>query len=242
MPSLLRSPRWLAAHVLVLAVVVAFVNLGLWQLDRGAERRTENEVGAARIAAEPFDVAAAVDAAGDDVDSLEYRPVNATGVFDPANEVLVRSQVYEGQAGFHVVTPLVLADGRAVMVNRGWVPLAFDSVPVAAAPPPAGATEVVGLARLSQVRGAIGPQDPPGATTVARIDLEHLAGIVPERLLPVWVQQTAPVTELPVLLAVPTFDDPGPHLAYAVQWFAFAAIVLVGYGFLLRRVRRGPHS
>lgn len=239
MPSPLRSPRWLAAHVLVLAVVVGFVNLGLWQLDRSAERRTENEVGAARIAAEPFDVAAAVDAAGDDIESLEYRPVIASGVFDPGSEVLVRSQVYEGQAGFHVVTPLVLPDGRAVMVNRGWVPLTFDTVPVVAAPPPGGPTEVAGLTRLGQVRGAIGPQDPPGATTVSRIDLDHLGGIVTEPLLPVWVQQTEPVTELPVLLDVPTFDDPGPHLAYAVQWFAFALIVLIGYGFLLRRVLRG---
>lgn len=236
MKSPLLSPRWIAAHLIVLAVMVLFVNLGLWQLQRADERQQENQLGTARLAAQPFEVSTAVQAAGQDLESLEYRPVTATGAFDPDHEVLVRSQVYEGQAGFHVVTPLVLDDGGAVMVNRGWVPLTLDTVPVAAAPPPDGTVEIEGLVRLGQVRGAVGPQDPAGATTVSRIDIGHLDEIVPQDLLPVWLQMVEPPSEIPVTLELPTFDDPGPHVEYALQWFAFALIVAVGYGFLLRRV------
>ena len=76
------------------------------------------------------------------------RPV---GIFDPGEEVLVRSQVHDGIAGWHVITPLVLADGRAVLVNRGWVPLEMDAVPVPAAPP-SGQVTVTGWVSLTRVR------------------------------------------------------------------------------------------
>jgi cytochrome oxidase assembly protein ShyY1 len=234
----LRRPAWIAAHLLVVAVVTTFVLLGAWQLQRLDERRLENAVGAARAGADPVDLELALDAAGADVESLEHRRVVVTGRFDTDHEALVRSQVLEGRAGFHVLTPLVLADGTAVVVNRGWVPLELDGVPVTEAPPPAGEVVVEGIVGLSRSRGSLGPVDPPGATTVSRIDLAHFASIVPARLAPVWVQLVEPASGLPVPIEPAAFDDDGPHLAYALQWLSFAAITVVGYGALLRRAIR----
>ena len=235
MLTLLRRPRWIAATVLVVAVCLVFAALGRWQLRRHEERKLANEVMSARMAAEPIDLLAALGAAGPDIGSLDFRPVTVTGVFDPADEVLLRSQVSDGRPGFDVVTPLTTEQGT-VLVNRGWVPLAADTPPVTEVTPPAGTVTVSGLARKSQVRPSIGPVEPDGRLTViARVDLIRLSTQFPD-LLPAWVQETdPPVDVLPIRVPPPPTDDPGPHLPYAFQWFSFAVITAVGYGFLIRK-------
>ncbi len=220
---------------MVAAISAVFVSLGQWQLGRHAERTLENTVTASRMSGQPTELVVVLAAAGDDLDSLAYRPVVVTGEFVPDAEILVRSQVANDRAGFHVVTPL-LTNAGTVLVNRGWVPLAAEAPPVTAVPPPSGTVTVHGLTRVSQVRPSIGPTEPEGTlSVVARIDLERLSDQF-ENLAPVWIQQTDPSPDsLPVRLEQPDTDDPGPHLPYAVQWFSFAAIALVGYGFIIRK-------
>ncbi len=236
--QLLRSPRWLIATAVVVGISAVFVSLGLWQLGRHGERSLENTVTASRMSAQPTGLKDVLAAAGGDVDTLEYRPVFVTGEFIPDQEILVRSQVANDRAGFHVVTPLV-TDGATVLVNRGWVPLAAEAPPVVAVPPPSGTVTVNGLARVSQVRPSIGPTEPEGRlTVVARIDLNRLSDQF-DNLAPVWIQQTDPSPDpLPVRVGAPDVAGPGPHLPYAVQWFSFAAIALVGFGFIIRKSLR----
>lgn len=236
--SILRTPRWAIATVVVVAVAAVFASLGQWQLRRHAERGVENTVNAARLASAPTELSVALAAAGDDVDSLSFRPVFVSGVFEPEDEILVRSQVANERPGFHVVTPLVTEAGT-VLVNRGWVPLAAEEPPVTSVPPPFGEVTVHGLARSTQTRPAVGPQEPPGhLSVVARIDLDRL-GAQFDSLASVWVQQTDPVDgPLPIRVEVPDVEDPGPHLPYAVQWFSFAAIAVGGFALLARRAAR----
>lgn len=229
------------AHVVVLVVSVVFVSLGMWQLRRLDERRLENTVGESRFEAEPVDAALLVSAAGSDLDSLRHYRALATGTFAPESEVLIRSQVYLGVAGFHVVTPLVADDGSAVLVNRGWVPLDMDRVPVTAATPPAGVVTVEGWLVPTKERGALGPADPEDGRLVAmnRVDIDRIQEQVPFPLLPMYlVAMGERGGELPVPVETPTFEDDGPHLAYAIQWFSFLVIGIVGYGFLMRRSLR----
>jgi surfeit locus 1 family protein len=230
------------AHVVVLVVSVVFVSLGMWQLRRLDERRLENTVGESRFEAEPADAAQLVAAAGGDLDSLSRHRALATGTFAPESEVLIRSQVYLGVAGFHIITPLVAEDGSAVLVNRGWVPLDLDQVPVTAALPPTGVVTVEGWLAPSKERGALGPADPDDGRLVAmnRVDIQRIQQQVPFPLLPMYVVALGEREgELPVPVEMPTFEDDGPHLAYAIQWFSFLVIGLVGYGFLMRRSLRG---
>ena len=130
----LRSPRWIAALIVVATVVSAFVALGNWQLTRHREVRLDNQISSARIAAEPVDLDAMLSAAGESIDSLENRRASTRGVFEPGDELLVRNQVNTGTAGFHIVTPFRF-DGGTILVNRGWVPLELDTPPIAAAAP-----------------------------------------------------------------------------------------------------------
>ncbi|HEY4606252.1 MAG TPA: SURF1 family cytochrome oxidase biogenesis protein, partial [Acidimicrobiia bacterium] len=69
----LLAPRWIVAHLVVFALAVVFVNLGLWQLGRLEDRRLANTVGESRFEAEPIDIDALLEGAGDDNESLEHR-------------------------------------------------------------------------------------------------------------------------------------------------------------------------
>lgn len=236
----LATPKWAIATSAVIVLAIVFVNLGLWQLDRRKEQEVENTVMSARLASDSMTLDDLLAAVGRDPTSLEYRPVEVTGTFRPDLEVLVRSQTSSaGVAGFAVVTPLEYGDERFVLVNRGWVPLEMDTPPVGASPPP-GEVTVSGVVRLTQERPPIGPTEPEGILTiVSRIDLARLSQQIPGDLAPVWVQSTGANDGLPERFEVPAFDDPGPHLMYAIQWFSFALIGVVGFWFLIRREASG---
>jgi surfeit locus 1 family protein len=227
--------------VVVVALAILFINLGFWQLRRLEEVRLENAVGESRFGEEPQDLETLLQAAGGDEESLEFRRATFTGEFRPVDEVLIRSQVHQSVAGFHVITPLVGEDGTAVLVNRGWVPLDADDVPVVAASPPDGTVTVTGWVRPGQTRGSLGPADPADGRLVAmnRVDIDRIQKQVPYELEPVYLSVLGePEGELPVPAPEPTFEDEGPHLGYAIQWFSFALIGVVGYIFLLRRAAR----
>jgi surfeit locus 1 family protein len=234
------TPKWLISHLVVLLVVILFVRLGFWQLDRFEERRIENTVGQARFAEDPVDIVVLLDSVGPDVESLEYRRAVATGVFYPEDELMVRSQVYRSTAGFHVITPLVGESGAAILVNRGWVSLGLDQVPAIEAPPLPGKVTVEGWVHLSQERPPLGPVDPAEGrlTTTSRVDITRIQQQMEMPLAPVYLVLIGEGSgDLPISVRPPVFDDDGPHLGYAIQWFAFAMIGLVGYLFLVRKQR-----
>lgn len=241
----LRQPKWIVATVVVVALAAVFIRLGFWQLDRLEERRAANAVGEKRLQSGPADLDALLAETGD-LDSLEHRHVDVEGEFDPSEEVLIRSQVELGQAGFHVITPLVADDGSAVLVNRGWVPLGMDTPPVDAAPEPS-TQRVEGWVHLTQTRPPLGAEEPSGELDVFnRVDITRLGEQMSHELEPVYVVAMGERSdELPIPVNPPDFDDEGPHLAYAIQWFGFAAVGLVGFYFLLRRKgvsRRSPRE
>jgi surfeit locus 1 family protein len=244
--------------VLALAVVVAFTNFGLWQLRRHESRAAQNLIAAERLAAPPVDLATALAAARAEPEvaglhPLSYRRVELTGTFDASVEVLRRPVARDGVPGYHVVTPLVTDRDHAVLVERGWVPHAMDQVPVTEAAPPAGEVTIRGLTFPTQrpptgPLAAFAPRDPPTGPlrTVAYVDDQRLAAQMPYRLEPVVVVLDAPArgggdATLPLPPLPPALDG-GPHLGYAIQWFAFVLITVVGYTLLVRRVARDAQS
>ena len=252
----LLRPLWILSHLFVIACVVAFVNLGFWQLRRLDERRAHNaEVEAAVAeAAVPLDqlVPAGVDATEADVDAVAYRPALAQGTYRADQQVLVSNRSYEGAPGWWVLTPLVQDDGTAVVVNRGWVPFSYtEDGPWTDFEPPAGRVTVQGLVRAPQVRstGALvaGPQDAEEGVlrSLARVDVGRLQQQVDESLLPLYLeldaQEPAQSGELPIPVPDPELSE-GPHLGYAGQWFLFAALTCIVYPLLLRRRAHRRHE
>lgn len=242
-------PWWIVSHLFVLALVVAMVSAGFWQLRRLDDRRERNDVVAARSVLAPVAVEGLV-APGDHdaVEELEYRRVTATGEYVTDREVLIRSRSLNGAPGSWVFTPLQLDDGTAVAVNRGWIPNAGEltAVPEEVGAP-TGRVEVEGLVRRTEARGRFGAQDAADGvlTELARADVDRIDQQVDADLLPLYVQlleqdpAVDPATG-PQPVPVPPPDE-GPHLSYAVQWFIFTTVAVVGYPLILRRrAREGP--
>jgi surfeit locus 1 family protein len=241
MGRFLLRPRWLAGLGLVLMVAVSFTRLGVWQLHRLDERRAYEDLVASRLAAAPVPVEEVL-AGGADADQIRYRRVTASGTFDTAHEVILYGRTQGDQSGNHVLTPLILDDGTAVAVDRGWVPFEDDSPPLADAAPPDGTIRVSGVL-LPPEAETVAPPSPaaPTTTTFAKVDLGALAAEVPYRLAPAYLllgsQDPAPAA-LPVVAPLPDPTDAPPHLSYAIQWFSFATIAVVGFVVLVRREYR----
>jgi surfeit locus 1 family protein len=243
--SFVRRPRWLAGHLLALLAIVVFVNMGLWQIRRLHERQAFNQILTTRTTAPAQTIDELLAEYGSDQDALELRSVVVDGEYNVTDEVILLAQSYNGLSGHHVLTPLELGDGRAVIVDRGWVPIDLDKPGETAFLPPSGPVEVHGVLRKTQVRGRFGPVDPANGllSQIARVDIARLDQQTKSKLVPVYIELTAqdPAQpgELPAVVPLPQPSE-GPHRGYAIQWFLFTAVVVVGYPILLRRTAESP--
>ena len=242
------SARGLAAAVGVLLIATVCVRLGFWQLQRLEERRARNAVLAAALAEPVLTLEGeALRAIAETPERFRFRRVRVAGRFDHPAALLLRGRARRGAPGVHLVAPLLLAAGdTAILVDRGWLPSAdaatADPRPYAVA----GPVSVVGLLRplprtLADDGAVTRPVDGVDVTTVQRLHVEVLGSEGPPVLLPVYLQRIPPDAgedRLPLAEPVPTLDE-GPHLGYAVQWFSFAAIAVVGFTVTaLRGMRR----
>lgn len=205
------------------AVAAGCVRLGVWQLDRLRQRRERNAVLLAARALPPVALAGAVS-----LDSVRDRRVYARGRYDYGQERFWRPRSYEGVPGVDLVTPLRLPDGSAVLVDRGWVPSPDAYHVDQAAYREGDSAAVLGVAmQAPRTRGDVDPA--------------ALRDSVPYAVLPFVLQELPPSTalerSLPPGLArwpMPELSD-GPHLSYAIQWFSFALISVVGSLALVRQ-------
>ncbi len=142
-------------------------------------------------------------------DSARQRRLVARGVYDYAGELIGPGRSFDGTPGVALITPLRLADSSWVFVDRGWVP--------------SPDARHVDQARYRE----------PDSATVEGV------GVLPAKgypAAPFILQQTgtAAIQGLPRRWPPPSLDD-GPHLSYAIQWFSFAVIIVVGTVALLRK-------
>ncbi len=245
MTGIAGSRRLVKLLIVALLVVATCVALGIWQIARLHQKQQFNDALVAGLAAP----AAPLDrllTAGADPDALRYRRVEATGTYDMEHEFVLYGRTQDSQAGNHLLTPLRLSDGGAILVDRGWVPLNVDTPGAAVAAPPTGEIRVRGVL-FSSEGGAPGEEEPSeaGATTIAELDLTAIRSRLPYPIAPLYLllqeQSPSQPEELPRAAPLPEPSD-GPHLSYAVQWFTFAIIAVVGMVVLARRERVDPPS
>jgi len=220
------APR-LGWTLLALAGIAVFVSLGRWQLDRG-EQKSVLFAGFAAGDAPAVDLP-------DSFDPVErYRRIRARGRYDPLHQFLLDNMTHDGVAGFQVLTPLRLADGRVVLVNRGFLPATGRRDQLPALPVGDDAREVTGRADFLP-RAAVELEAPaasgwPRLVSFPRID--DIRAALGDEVFP------------QVLLLDPDQPDgflrdwrppglrPDQHLGYAVQWFGLAATVLATWALL----------
>jgi cytochrome oxidase assembly protein ShyY1 len=229
--------------LLVLSILLAalFVRLGFWQLHRLHERRDfkASVLRAERAPVQPLEGLVSVRS---DPDRVAYHRVVVSGRYQSADEVIVFGRALHGEPGNHVLTPLLTPNGRAVLVDRGWVPVEMDHPPVPKAAPPPGQVRVTGLLLPPE-------ESSPGSgrvRVVTKVDPEAIASGFSYPVYPVYLQlqsqQPPQAGPLPVRPPPPDLNGGPPNLSYAIQWFSFAAIALVGYVILAMRRDRATAS
>ena len=230
----LTTRQWIVRILGGVLLAAACVALGMWQLDRNEQRQARNALIEANLDRPPVSVDDVL-RPGEPVDPAdEWVNVRVEGRYDTEHELAVRMRPRAGQPGVHVLTPLVTADGAAVLVDRGFVPSPGAQIPDLPAPPP-GEVEVTGRVRPSEDRRV--PGGDPAAGAIRYIDLDAIAAVLPYPVYGGWIELASedppPAADPPEPVPPPEIEA-GPHLSYAVQWFAFATIGVGGFVLLVR--------
>ena len=238
----LITPRWIA---MILAVTVftlsAFLFLAPWQFSRSRQQAEQNAQIAAAIAAAPVPISQLMSLDSQPPAHAIWHTVTATGTFDASKQVYVRlRQDNSGNPASEVVVPLVMADGTAVLVDRGYV--SFTSVQAAAPLPPlpAGTVTVTGRVQADLVDPKHRPPVPaPDGREQYLATNSELAG--PGRAYRGFIQLTPDSPAVIQPIALPQ-QDSGPFFSYALQWIGFGIIAVVGIGYFIYREFSDPVS
>lgn len=227
--------RTLVPTLAAIAVVAVCVSAGLWQRDRMQQKLALRAQIETASRSEPVAMPR-VTAWG----AWRFRPVRATGQFDAAHQILLDNRIRAGRVGYDIVAPLVLADGRVVLVERGWVAAGATRADIPDAPPPRGEVTVTG--RINQPPSAyleLARDKAPGRVW-QNLDLARYAAATGLAVLPVVIEQTAPAAAGDALVRDWPAPDVGAekHLSYMMQWFAFAATTIALWAYFTWRRRK----
>lgn len=239
------TPRAAVVLVAALGAAAGTARLGLWQLDRAAQKLALHDAQQRQRALPPLPVAELA-RTPETVPAQVHRSVVLQGAWLAAYTVYLENRQMRGQPGFYAVTPLRLDDGSAVLVERGWVPRdLLDRTRVAVPPPPPGQVQVRGRiapgpGRLYEFAGAAsGP-------IRQNLDVVAYAGETGLPLRPFSVvQEDDPTVAADGLLRLwpAPAADVQKHYGYAFQWFALCALIIGLYAwFQLLRPRRARRA
>ncbi|MEC4017720.1 SURF1 family cytochrome oxidase biogenesis protein [Streptomyces sp. H27-D2] len=242
----LLTRQWVILTLVGLIMIPAMAKLGFWQLHRHEHRVAQNQIIADGVNARPVPVGK-LTSPGHHVPHRDmWRPVRATGSYDAEHEVVVRYRTGsdEQSQGYYVLTPLVMADHRVALVNRGWIPADGDLTQYPKVPTvPAGVVTVTGRLMADETSAGSGIKDKQGLPPrqVMLIDSAKQAKAIRQPVLGGYIELTGTTpkpSRQPDPVPAPDHSSIGPHMAYAVQWWLFAGAVPVGWFILVRRERR----
>jgi len=214
--------------ILAIIGISVFFNLGTWQVNRAQlKEKMQHEIESKRIQPS-FTLKASIN----DINDKIHTKVNAYGHFDNKNEILIDNEIHQGKAGYHVLTPLILEDKQSViMVNRGWVPLgrSRDILPELTAP----SGNIIINGRISRHKSKpaliLDQEDSIPGKVWPYFDSEKYIKHTGYNLLPVVILMDAKA-DGGYARKWPNFNaNKGMHIGYAIQWYVFAAIVLITY-------------
>ncbi|MGP3981540.1 SURF1 family cytochrome oxidase biogenesis protein [Streptomyces sp. KR80] len=239
----LLSRQWVMLTLVALVLIPVMIELGFWQLHRHERRVAQNEQIARSLRARPVPVGELTSPGHAVPRSATWRPVSATGSYDTEHETVVRQRTAadDRSIGYYVLTPLDMKDGRTVLVNRGWIPAGgdltkFPEVPAA----PTGEVTVTGRLMPDETTASSGIKDKPGLPPrqIMLINSTAQAEALSRPVLGGYLELAASSpkgTGQPEPVPEPDHSGIGAHLAYAIQWWLFAAGVPVGWVVLFRR-------
>jgi surfeit locus 1 family protein len=237
----LFSRQWIIVTILVAAASMVMVRLGFWQLDRLEGRRGFN----AQVLAQAEMAPLLIDRHSLEANLVEseFRKVKLVGEYAYQNEFVVGNQTYRDQIGVRLLTPLKISGAtQAILVDRGWVPLADYADGKMEQYQQPGEIQIEGVLRSSQEQMGLkdcldtsGSSDPK---LIWCVNVEGVQAKLPYAVAPavyVWRTPVGEQTTPPLTSELSIEISEGNHLSYAVQWFTFAAMLFFGYPFFVER-------
>ncbi|HEY1283040.1 MAG TPA: SURF1 family protein [Steroidobacteraceae bacterium] len=217
------APTWLGT-ALTLAAVVAFVSLGRWQWEKGELREAQAQEFAhgseQALALGPRPLS----------EVKRFQRVSVSGHYDRGHQFLLDNRINEGRAGYEVLTPLDLADGRTLLVDRGWVPFSGhrDKLPDVSI---AGAQSMEVVGRVDELpteglESGRAPPDPhaPWPRVTSFPHPAELSAALGRKVEPRILLLDANARDGYVREWQPPGLPAMRHWSYAVQWWAFAVL------------------
>lgn len=223
------SPGW-KLSVFTALLMPLLLWLGYWQLDREQEKEAMQADHAARSTAHALPVQAVDWQAAD----LAYVRVDAEGHYDNERSYLLDNRIFQGRAGYEVLTPFTTSDGHHLLINRGWIGAGPTRNELPQLEAVAGQVQITGtiyvpleepflLSDVQEVHGIGWPR------VIQSIRMEEIAAQLELPMLPYSVRLTAGSPGLEQDNWPTVNMQPEKHRAYAVQWFAMAAALLAMY-------------
>ena len=226
-----KSTAWrvVVSGGFMLMLFAVLISLGIWQLDRAAQKRVRAEHYAERMqsTAVGFDQVSTTGFA-----ELKWRRVNLFGTFEKPT-ILLDNRVRRGRYGYEVISPLRIDNGERILVNRGWTAASYERSEIPDIEIPTERIQVVGHLGELPVTGLrmSGAADrierfPNGTLRVQRVDPGKLADVLSVKLASgmVYLDQQADYGY--DRNWAPPGDGSAKHRAYAIQWFSMAAILV----------------
>jgi cytochrome oxidase assembly protein ShyY1 len=221
---LLSNKKWIIFTLLITLAFLTSIRLGIWQYQRHEVRIEFNQTINQALAKQEVDLTST------DSSTLPWQKVYLTGSFDPASQLLVRRQYFEGKLGFWVVAKFITEDGRKILVNRGFTPVT------------AGAKETPEVLAINdsklKIRGYLQPL--AGESLKAPdIPLAQVSAVnktqfnLSDSDYNFFIHQIDTDDNLKAI--TPPVLSYGPHLAYSLQWYAFAVMIIIGWASILRK-------
>ena len=236
----LLSRRWAGFAVFVLILAYGTWWLGQWQFDRLEDRKASNQIVRTNEHAEPAPVSDVLAPGQKVAEKDEWRRVTATGTYAVDDTIIWRYRTPDDAKGVDIVVPLVLADGSAVLVDRGWLQTEsqdeFEDLPA----PPSGEVTITGWVRADGTGDSTDVAQVDGYHATRALSSTQVAKVVDEPLLTGWLhldtESPEPATQLR-RADLPELDN-GPHFFYGLQWWFFGILAIAGFFYLMYDERR----
>ena len=212
--------------MLAIAGVAVGIHLALWQTNRAQQKQQIADAVSERATAAPIQVGAELLNA----DSVEYRTVEARGLFDTRGLVFLDNRVNKGRAGYEVVMPLRLeGTDMHLLVNRGWIAGTGDRQRLPSVRTPQGLVTVTGIAVIPGTKMYELSESAIEGRVWQNLSVERYATNTGYKIQPILARQTGETPD--GLIRDWTISDRAidVHRSYAFQWYALAALVFVVY-------------
>ena len=167
-------------------------------------------------------------------EEIEYRKVRLTGKFLNKKEVHITGKTYEGNAGFHVVTPFLMQNGNYVLVNRGWVSENYKEAKSRSFSLINEETSVIGLIRYPQKKGYFVPENEPDNGfwfTIKPTEIKNHLKIDKETfIIKFYVDALRQEKKINLPIGIKEkINIRNQHLSYAITWYSLAIVLMIIY-------------